>query len=225
MTSTLTDPYNSDVHDTSDVYTNLEAANEAARHFGDDYGFGKDEECDVYEEEFTSDGRLTIHMEGGEENTFDVEVEARTEVAASDEVGTMVEQQGGPDGEQKPRHAEGVPESKTKPAKKEREYVYVLTHEEYLTEVGDCGPAETIGVYWSVASANTAASIKATEDHTTSDDEEEDSSNEFSNWVECHDKFGCINISQDDGENGSWKCTVERHEVKGLKMKNPYLRS
>ena len=218
MTSTLTDPYAPDVYDTSDVYPNPEAANEAARHFGDNYGFGKDDECDVYEEEFTGDGRLTIHMEGGEENTFDVEVEAKTEVVTADEGVAEVKQQGKPEGEQELPHAEGVRESKTKTALKEdQRYVYILTHQEYDTEEEDYGAEEIVGVYASVATANIVASVKATEGDVTPDEDEEDSSEEFTNWMERHDQFGCITISKDDGLHEHFRFTVTRHVVRGIK--------
>ena len=215
MTSTLTDPYAPDVYDTSDVYTNLDAANEAARHFGDNYGFGINDECDVYEEDFTSDGRLTIHMEGGEENTFDVEVEAKTEVITADEGVAEVKQQGKPEGEQELRHAEGLRESKTKAALKEdQRYVYILTHQEYDTEEEDYGLEEIIGVYAFVATANIAASVKATEDHG-----EEDPSDELHKWVESYDQFGCVTLSLDDDisdMNEQWRCTVTRHQVRNF---------
>ena len=218
MTSTLTDPYAPDVYDTSDVYPNLDAANEAARHFGDNYDFGIDDECDVYEEEFTNDGRLTIHMEGGEENTFDVEVEAKTEVVTADEGVAEVKQQGKAEGEQELRHAEGLLESKTKSALKEdQQYVYILTHQEYDTKEEDYEPEEIVGVYASVATANIAASVKATEGNVTADDDEEASSEECINWVERHDQFGCITISKDDGSHEHFRFTVTRHVVRGIK--------
>lgn len=219
VTSTLTDPYKEDIHDTSDVYPDLEAANEAARQFGDVYGFGIDQEgLEAYEEELTSDGRLTIHMDNGEGNTFDVELKAKLEVTTSDEIVAEVNQQGKPEEEQELRHAEGVRERKTKSAfKEDQRYVYILTHEEYDTEEEDYGPVEIIGVYASVATANIAASVKATEDDVTSDDDEEDSSEEFNNWVERHDRFGCITISKDDGLHEHWRFTVTRHVVRGIK--------
>lgn len=200
MTSTLSDPYSPDTHDVSNVFPTLQAANEAAKHFGDDYGFYADpDENDEYQEQLTSDGRLVIHMEGGEEETFDVRVEARTlEVPATDA------------GQTTERQHKGLSEVERR---KKDHRVYIVTHEEYDHSIGDWGHEEIIGVYGSVAKANIAARARMKDNLGGSEDEGSEGENEVDSPEESFDSEGSVTLTAEDGIHQQWMCSVNSYKV------------
>ena len=200
MTSTLSDPYSPDTHDVSDVFSTLEAANEAAKHFGDDYGFYADpNENDQYQEQLTSDGRIFIHMEGPEDHTFDVLVEARTlEVPATEESQTTE------------RQHKGLSEVLRR---KKDQRVYIVTHEDYDRSIRDWGHEEIIGVYGSVAKANIAARARMQDNLGGSEDEGSEGENEVNSPEESFDSEGAITLTAEDGAHEQWMCSVNSYKV------------
>ena len=205
VTLTLSTSSSHDECDVSNVFSTSEAANEAAKRFGKDYAFDYASDAnDEYKEELTSDGRLTVHLQDRNEQTFEARVEARTlEVPATAAAETRER-----------RHKRLLLELERR---KKNQRVYIVTNQAYDPMIQDLGSEEIIGVYGSVSKANVAARETMKDNLGGSEDEDEDEGSEDESDVdpreEGFDSEGCITLTAAEGRCDQWMCSVNSYKV------------
>lgn len=169
FTSALIDPYNDPTHDVSEaVYIDLEAANEAARHFVEQYGIelpedeesGEDDETDKneeFEEWGTADGRWGAKMDVGEGTKLTVEVIKREVVG-----GRSLRHVEGSNVEERSEDERKSLLKTARPTKKQHaptinHPIYIITREFKSNNYNaDPSPLEIVAVYDSAQKANRA---------------------------------------------------------------------
>ena len=239
IASTLTDPYNDDIHEVSEyVYVDLATANEAARCFGEKY------ECwtnqgDESEEWMTDDGRWGADMDGGEGVILKVEV-LRREIVGNDTTG--VREKGPcrliPKSEDKDK-AQPLPpvtensmqengsgpyynitSQTTDPTKQQHasiadRAIYVVTREAKSNDYNSyLEPLQVVGVYDSLQKANQAArELLRKEGWENSNDEDYGSGSDKVQWDERMGTGGTLKIYAEFTNTKSLSIEVEAWQV------------
>ena len=169
VTSAFTDPYNGPTYDVSEaVYTDLETANQAARHFVEQYGIdppeneesGEDDETDKneeFEEWGTADGRWGAKMDIGEGVELTVEVIKRAVFGGRPlrhVEGSNVEETSEDERKSLPKPTQPT---KNQHAPTINHPIYIVTREFKSNDYNpDPDPLEVVAVYDSAQKANQA---------------------------------------------------------------------